>query len=94
MTGDVRDNAAEHRYEIRVGNDVAFLKYFDTRRGPRSLIHTEVPPSLQGKGIAGRLVKAALDDAQTRGLRIVPVCPFVKSYLARHPEYSDRIWKN
>ena len=94
MTDDVTDNVAEHRYEFRVGDDVAFLTYFDRRGGARSLVHTEVPAALEGKGIGGRLVKAVLDDAEARRLRIVPLCPFVRSYLARHPEYAKLISKD
>ena len=94
MTDDVTDNVAEHRYELRVGDVVAFLTYSDRRGGARRLVHTEVPPALEGKGIGGRLVKAVLDDAEARGLRIVPLCPFVRSYLARHPEYAKLISKD
>jgi predicted GNAT family acetyltransferase len=51
-------------------------------------VHTEVPSTLQGRGLAGRLAKAAFEAAQAEGLRVVPLCPFVKSYLAKHPELA------
>ena len=86
---DVRDHPADHRFEVRAGNEVAFLQYHDKADGHRVLVHTEVPPALEGKGIGGRLVKAALDDARAGGRRIVALCPFVRSYLTRHPEYAD-----
>ena len=86
---EVRDNPAEHRYEVRAGDEVAFLQYHDRPDGHRVLVHTEVPPALEGKGIGGRLVKAALDEARAGQRRVVAVCPFVRSSRARHPEYAD-----
>jgi uncharacterized protein len=53
------------------------------------LVHTEVVPAVEGRGVASRLVSAALDDIRARGLRVVPICPFVRHYLGRHPEYGD-----
>ena len=53
------------------------------------LVHTEVAPAVEGRGVGSRLVSAALDDIRARGLRLVPICPFVRAYLGRHPEYAD-----
>ncbi|MDE3155178.1 MAG: N-acetyltransferase, partial [Acidobacteriota bacterium] len=53
--------------------------------GDLVLVHTEVPPALRGRGLADRLAAAALDYARAHHLAIVPVCPFVKKYLTRHP---------
>ena len=52
------------------------------------LEHTEVDPKLRGKGVAGALAKTALDYARANKLTVIPVCPFVISFLARHPEYK------
>lgn len=52
------------------------------------LEHTEVAPALRGRGVAGALAKAALEYARANALTVIPVCPFVISYLARHPEYQ------
>lgn len=60
---------------------------FDTRR----CIHTEVPEALEGRGIAGRIVRFALDDVRARGLKAVPRCPYVAGYISRHPEYQDLV---
>ncbi len=49
------------------------------------MTHTEVPPALQGHGIAAELVAAALAHAQAHGLRIHPLCSYVRTYLRRHP---------
>jgi len=82
----VRDNEAEGRYEAEVDGRLAVIKY--ERAGDRiTLIHTEVPKALEGHGIAGKLAKYALEDARARGLTVVPLCPYVQSYLRRHQEY-------
>lgn len=84
----VTDNQAERRYEAHIGDAVAVLEY--ARDGKRiALIHTGVPNELEGHGIAGKLTKYALDDARSHGLEVIPVCPFVVSYLRRHPDEMD-----
>jgi predicted GNAT family acetyltransferase len=54
-----------------------------------TILHTEVPPELGGRGIAGQLVRAALEYAREQNWRVVPVCSYAASYLDRHPEYAD-----
>ena len=54
-------------------------------------MHTEVEPAYEGQGLAGTLVEGALQDLRERGLRVIPVCPFVRSWLRRHPEYADLV---
>ena len=54
-------------------------------------MHTEVSPSLEGQGLGARLVAGALDDIRARGLRVVPICPFVRTYIRRHPDYADLV---
>ena len=49
----------------------------------------ETPPQAQGQGVGSRLVKAALDDARAKGLKVAPRCPFASAYMGRHPEYND-----
>jgi predicted GNAT family acetyltransferase len=51
--------------------------------------HTEVPPALSGHGIASRLVRRALEFARAQGLKVVPRCPFVSAYMAKHSEFND-----
>jgi predicted GNAT family acetyltransferase len=87
----VTDNLAKQRYETQLGEAVAFLTYRDRPDGVRVLVHTEVPPAFEGRGIGGRLVKSALDAARRDGRRVVPQCPFVRSYIERHPEYADLV---
>lgn len=88
MDSEVRNNEAEHRYELEVDGEVAIAEY-RLRPGRISFTHTEVPDALEGRGIGKKLVKAALDDARARGLKVVPICPFVKHYIDAHPEERD-----
>ncbi len=88
---EVRDNPDELRYElVDDGEVVGEIRY---RRDPDRivLVHTEVSPALEGHGLASRLVAGALDDIRAQGLRVVPICPFVRSYLRHHPEYGDLV---
>jgi predicted GNAT family acetyltransferase len=86
----VRDAPARHRYEIEIDGAVAVLEY-QRRPGSIALIHTEVPPALRGRGLADQLARAALDQARAQGLKVVPICPFVKKFLERHPEYQSLV---
>ena len=85
---EVIKNEALDRFEIRIGDEVAFLRYAE-EPGRIHLIHTEVPEKLSGRGIGGKLAAFALDHARTRGLRVAPSCPYVRAYIDRHPEYAD-----
>lgn len=90
----VRDNPAESRYESRVGDEVAVLEYERDADKHIALIHTEVPSALEGRGIASKIVRFALDDARARGLEVIPICPYVVSYLRRHPDDLDVVAPN
>jgi predicted GNAT family acetyltransferase len=81
----VSDNRAEKRFELTVDGQTAVLTY--ERNAERlTLIHTEVPERLRGRGLATALVEVALERGHAEGLRIVAQCPFVKAYLRKHPE--------
>ena len=87
---DVTHNDAASRYELTEDGATAFASY--VRDGDVLLFdHTVTPPELRGRGIASRVVKAALDDVRARDLRIVPACSFVADYVARHPEVGDLV---
>ncbi|MEP6619042.1 MAG: GNAT family N-acetyltransferase [bacterium] len=93
---DIRDVPAANRYEAR---------YADSARSPGTTAiasytlsgniirfeHTRVPDVMEGHHVGARLVKFALDDARSRGLRVVAECPFVAAYIARHTEYQDLV---
>jgi predicted GNAT family acetyltransferase len=86
----VIQNESEKRFEIENAEGVAVLKYH-LGNHHITLVHTEVAPELGGKGYAGMLVHAALEFARARKLRVIPLCPFVRAYIARHPEYADLV---
>ena len=88
MMAEVRHNETAHRYELEVDGQLAIAEY-RLRPGRISFTHTEVPEALAGRGIGKQLVKGALDDARARGLKVVPICPFVKHYIDTHPEERD-----
>ncbi len=85
----VTDNTTAARFEVWVDGHLAELRY--RRNGQRLvLIHTEVPAALGGHGLGGRLVLAAVERAAREGLTIVPLCPFARDWLARHPDVAGR----
>jgi uncharacterized protein len=84
----VTDNEQEQRYEVSLGGELAISQY--RRSGDEiTFLHTEVPKALGGRGVGTALVRAELDDARVKGLTVVPVCPFVRAFIVRHPEYLD-----
>jgi hypothetical protein len=91
MTGshsNIIHNEAEQRYELAEGGHTAFATY--RLEGDRiSFTHTIVPEEIEGMGVGSRLVRFALDRSRERGLKVVPLCYFVKGYIERHPEYQD-----
>lgn len=88
MAEDFSNNEAEHRYELEVDGHKAVAAY-RLRPGRITFTHTEVPDAIGGRGVGTRLIKAALDDARAKGLKVVPICPFVKHYIDRHPGEQD-----
>ena len=83
----VRDNRAASRFEMDVDDDVAILQY-ERRHDAIVFTHTEVPRAFRGRGVASALTNAALMAAHAEGLRIIAQCPFVKSYLSKHPNLA------
>ena len=85
----VTDNQAESRFELWVDGRLAELPY--RRNGKRLvLIHTEVPEELEGRGLGGALVRAAVDRAARVGLTVVPLCPFARGWLQGHPDTAAK----
>jgi predicted GNAT family acetyltransferase/glutaredoxin len=80
-----------HRYELLLdGRRIGLLAYRQ-RHNRVAFTHTEVSPACEGRGFGSRLAAAALDDARRQGLAVVPLCPFIASYIDRHPEYRDLV---
>jgi uncharacterized protein len=90
----VTDNQAESRFEIHVGGERAGLvQYHIPSHEPTviSLVHTEVDDRFQGMGLAGKLARGALDSARERGLQVLPYCPYIRTWIAKHPDYVDLV---
>jgi len=78
------------RYQATVPGGIAFIEY---RLKPGAIVftHTEVPEQSEGHGVGDALVRFVLDDARARGLAVVPLCPFVRAWIERHPDYKDLV---
>ena len=89
----LNNNLELHRLELQVDENIAFIEY-KILHDLLFLIHTEVPASLQGKGIAGIIVRKALEYAKENNYKIVPICSFVQSYLEKHQEWRELVAPN
>ena len=88
MASNVRDNTERNRFELDADGHMAFSNY-KRADGVLTILHTEVPKALEGRGIGSALIRGVLDTARSQGLKVITVCPFAKSYIERHPEYAD-----
>jgi predicted GNAT family acetyltransferase len=86
----VNHNIEASRFEATVDGLLARCDY-RLRDGVMLMHHTEVPPALEGRGIAAALVRTALEHAAREGLRVRPMCSYVRTYLARHPQYRHLV---
>jgi uncharacterized protein len=84
---DVVNNKAHHRYELALDGHLA-ATYYNWSDDVITFVHTEVPKELGGKGIGSKLVKGALDQVRSQGLKVIAECPLVKAFIGKHPEYS------
>ena len=85
---DVLMNAATNRFEVTLDGEVAFAEY-RLHKDWITLPHTFVPPAFEGRGVGSALAKAALGYAREHKLMVKPVCPFIASYIGKHPEWRD-----
>jgi len=79
---------ATGRFTVVVDGHVAELDY-RVEGGTMTLFHTGVPEAIGGRGIAGDLVRVALDHARAAGMKVVPACSYAKVWIEKHPEYQD-----
>ena len=87
----VADVPDAHRYEIRLGGDVAGFAVYHRRGGRAYFVHTKIDPAYEGKGLGSALARGALDAERALGEPVVPLCPFIRSYIDRHPDYADLV---
>src|SRR3954451_4289192 len=88
MTEHFRDNETGSRFELDVDGAIAFVAY---RKSPGAitLVHTEVPPQLGGKGIGSKIARATLDAVRAQGRKLSIECEYIESFMVKHGDYSD-----
>ena len=84
----VVNNERAGRFEMHLDGHSAILAY-RVLQGSIFFDHTVVPPAIEGRGVANKLTQTALEFARSKHLRVVPICSFVASYIAKHAEYHD-----
>lgn len=86
----VTNNPDRSRFEIHTadGRLAGFAQYAEGDR-VRDFNHTVVKDGFEGQGIGGKLARAALDATRAEGLKVIDTCPFIKGWIAKHPDYQD-----
>jgi len=85
------DNRDESRYELRLDDKPASWLVYQRIEGRIALLHTETDPAYEGRGLGSALIRGVLDAARADGTAVLPYCPFVRTFLGRHPEYQDLV---
>jgi uncharacterized protein len=91
MSVTVADNPMESRYEAWLDGEVVGISQYELTDDAIVFLHTVVGEEYEGQGVGSAIARYALDDARARGLRVRPLCPYIKGWLERHPEYADLI---
>ncbi len=90
MTESVVHNQRRSRFEILVDDELAGFAHYDLSNGVARFDHTEVSPKFNGRGLGSTLITAAFDQVRAAGAwKVRAVCPFVVTFVKRHPEYAD-----
>lgn len=85
----VSDNTERHRYELLIDGEVVGISQYRDRDGARDVFHTEINDGFAGRGLGTVLVEGALADVRATGSVLIPTCPMVAGYLAKHPDQND-----
>ena len=85
----VVENPGAGRFELFADGELAGAAYYRFEDGAMAFTHTEVDDAYEGRGLGSKLAAGALDEARSRGVEVLPYCPFVRGYIQRHPEYLD-----
>jgi hypothetical protein len=84
----VTDN---NRFELEVSDQTAFIEFDKIEPNILDLVHTEVPELLSSQGVGSALVEGAFNYCTENGLKVIPTCPFIKSYMDKNPQWNDLI---
>jgi predicted GNAT family acetyltransferase len=93
MEVTLHNNLEEKEYQAEVDGHTARMEYI-LANNKIYLTHTEVPRALEGKGVASSMVKQVFAEIEDKKLQLVPLCPFVATYIKRHPEWSKLVSPN
>ncbi len=85
----LKKNDEESRFEMEVEGHTAFVMFEFPEEKLINLYHTEVPPALEGKGVAFALIEKTLQYCRDHQWRVLPTCPFVSAFVKRHPEWQS-----
>ena len=85
----VVDVPEKHRFEVHLDGELAGFAQYRDEDGHFVFTHTEIDDAFEGQGLGSALARGALDEMRERGVRIVPRCPFIASWIERHPDYAD-----
>ena len=88
---EVRENVAEHRFEIWIADELAGFTVYQGLGHTLSFVHTEIDDRFSGQGLGSVLIRSALDSVRARGAAVLPYCEFVKGFIAKHPDYLDLV---
>ena len=91
VQSEVRENVAEHRFELWVGDELAGKTMYRGEGQTLPFTHTEIEPRFEGKGLGSVLIRGALDAVRARGGSVLPHCPFVQHFISKHDEYLDLV---
>lgn len=84
----VRNNLDKNRFELEIDGKLAISEYQRIDDKTLALVHTEVDPDQEGKGVGSQLTKGVFEYVEQHNMKIVSLCPFVSAYLKRHPEWN------
>lgn len=91
MESKVVNNPDEARYEVWADGELGGFAQYRSHGQRITLFHTEIDPRLEGRGLGSQLARGTLDDTRAQGIAVVPTCPFIASYIRKHPEYADLV---
>ena len=90
MVSTLRNNKSKSRFELEIDDHMAFVEYA-LSSGSITLLHTEVPKELGGRGVGSILAKAVLENIRAQGLKVEPRCEFLAGYIKKHPEFAPLV---
>lgn len=91
MATTIVDNPEAERFELYHDGEYAGAAVYHRTPHGIAFLHTEIEPAFQGKGLGSVLARHVLDDARERGLEVLPHCPYIRGWIARHPDYVDLV---